>query len=85
MGSGIMLGYFKWVGNFAKGSGIKKMAMIRVVQQKHGGKICNTLWWFCLRTSRFGKGGLSCSLKLTIKSVDHAKFQGAQVVINYSS
>ena len=32
------------------------------------------------------KGGyVSCSLKLTIKSVDHAKFLGAQVVINYSS
>ena len=61
------------------------MAMIRVVQQKHGGKICNTLWCFCLKTSRFGRGGLSCSLKLTIKSVHHAKFLGAQVVINYSS
>ena len=59
--------------------------MIRVVQQKHGGKICNTMWCFCLRTSRFGRGGLSCSLKLTIKSVDHAKFLWAQFVINYSS
>ena len=28
---------------------------------------------------------MSCPLKLTIKSVDHAKFLGAQVVINYSS
>ena len=25
---GILLSYFNWVGNFAKGSGIKKMAMI---------------------------------------------------------
>ena len=25
---GILLNYFNWVGNFAKGSGIKKMAMI---------------------------------------------------------
>ena len=82
---GILLSYFNCVGNFSKGSGIRKMAMIRVEHQKHGGKICNTLWCFCLRTSRFGRGGLSCSLKLTIKSVDHAKFLGAQVVINYSS
>ena len=82
---GILLSYFNWVGNFAKGSGIIKMAMIRVVQQKHGGKLCNTLWCFCLRTSIFGRGGLSCSLKLTIKSVDHDKFLGDQVVINYSS
>ena len=27
----ILLSYFNWVGNFAKGSGIIKMAMIRVV------------------------------------------------------
>ena len=64
---GILLSYFKWVGNFAKGSGIRKMAMIRVVQQKHGGQICSTLWCFCLRTSRFGRGGLSCPLKVAIK------------------
>ena len=60
---GIRLSYFNWVENFAKGSGIVKMTMIRVVQQKHGGKICNTLWCFCLRTSRFERGGLSCPLK----------------------
>ena len=36
---GILLRYFNWVGNFSKGSGIIKMAMIRVVQQKHGGKL----------------------------------------------
>ena len=36
---GILLSYFNWVGNFAKGSGIKEMTMIRVVQSKHGGHI----------------------------------------------
>ena len=40
---GILLSYFNWVGNFAKGSGIKEMTMIRVVQQQHGGQICSTL------------------------------------------
>ena len=80
-----LLSYCNWVGNLAKGSGIREMAMIRVVQQKHGGNICSTLCSFCLRTCIFGRGGLSCPLKLTIRSVDHAKFLGAQVVINYSS
>ena len=64
---GILLSYFNWVGNFAKGSGIKEMTMIRVVQQKHGGQICSTLWCFYLRTSIFGRGGLSCPLKVAIK------------------
>ena len=40
---GILLSYFNLVRNFAKGSGIIKMTMIRVVQHKHGGKICSTL------------------------------------------
>ena len=80
-----LLIYLNWVGNLAKGSGSRKMAMIRVVQQKHGGKIFYTLWCFWFRTSRFGRGGLSCPLKLMIKSVDHAKFLGAQSDINYSS
>ena len=64
---GILLSYFNWVGNFAKGSGIKEMTMIRVVQQKHGGQICSTLWCFCLRKNRFGRRGLSCPLKVAIK------------------
>ena len=35
---GILLSYLNWVSNFYKGSGIREMTMIRVVQQKHGGK-----------------------------------------------
>ena len=62
-----LLNYLKWVGNLAKGSGIREMAMIRVVQQKHGGKIWNTMWCFFLRTSIFGRGGMSCPLKVAIK------------------
>ena len=80
-----MLSYFNWVGNFAKGSGIKKNGYDQSGATK--------TWWKnlqhsvvpLLETSRFGRGGLSCSLKLTIKSFDHAQFLGAQVVINYSS
>ena len=65
-----LLNYLKWVGNLAKGSGIREMAMIRVVQQKHGGKICNTLWCFYLRTSIFGRGGLQYPHILMTRSVD---------------
>ena len=67
---GILLSYLNRVRNFSKGSGIREMTMIRVVQQKHGGKICSTMWCFCLRTSRLGRGGLSYPHILIAISVD---------------
>ena len=69
---GILLIYLNWVRYFSEGSGIREMTMIRVVQQKHGGKICSTVWCFCLRTSRLGRGGLSYPHILIARSVDLA-------------
>ena len=68
----ILLSYLNWVRNFSEGSGIREMTMIRVVQQKHGGKICSIVWCFCLRTSRLGRGGLLYPHILIARSVDLA-------------
>ena len=52
----------------------------------HDEQICITLECFCLRTSRFGRGGLSCPhIFGTLKVLTVIKFLGSQIEINYYS
>ena len=52
----------------------------------HDEQICNTLECFCLRTSGFGREGLSCPhIFGTLKVLTMIKFLGAQIEINYYS
>ena len=74
--SRILISYLNWVSNFSKGSGIREMTMIKVVQQKHGGKICSTLWCFYFMTSRLGRGRLSYPHILIAISVDLSQHEG---------